>query len=96
MAIRRTGLSWAVWGFCGKLHLAAKTRPKEKTIPSNSFAPPLLKGQTNEPDEPFQQCWLYVRYGGLLLSLTRHHFQNNASALKISSFQNQLQKGQTG
>jgi hypothetical protein len=92
--------NWFVMGSLGILWQAAsgcKNSSKRKDYShSNSFAPPLLKGQTNEPDEPFQQCWLYVRYGGLLLSLTRHHFQNNASALKISSFQNQLQKGQTG
>jgi hypothetical protein len=68
-------------GFLGKLHLAAKLVQKKKTIPIVILwaCPTLLKGQTNELlTEPFQQCGrLYASAGGLLLSLTRPHFQNN-------------------
>jgi hypothetical protein len=51
----------------------------------------LLKGQTNAADRALSAMRLYARYGGLLLSLTRPHFQNNASVLEIS-IQNQLKK----
>jgi hypothetical protein len=30
---QRTGLSWAVWGFGGKLHLAAKLVQKKRLFP---------------------------------------------------------------
>jgi hypothetical protein len=65
----------------GKLHLAAKLVQKKKDYShSNSLRAPLLKGQTkNWRHSPFQQCCRAIRSAmGLLLSLTRHHFQNNA------------------
>jgi hypothetical protein len=47
MAIRRTGLSWAVWdSLGGKLHLAAKLVQKRKDYSHNLlYVPPLLKGK---------------------------------------------------
>jgi hypothetical protein len=85
--------NWFVMGSLGISRWQAasgcKTRSKEKTIPIVIlWRAPLLKGQTNELlTEPLSAMLsgYTLRYGGLLLSLTRHHFQNNTSALKISA-----------
>jgi hypothetical protein len=94
MAIRRTGLSWAVWG-SGKLHLAAKLVQKKRLFPE-ILSCPIAEGANDAADRALSAMRLYARYGGLLLSLTRPHFQNNASVLEIS-IQNQLKtRSQTG
>jgi hypothetical protein len=68
------------------VYLAAKTRPKEKDYShSNSLGAPIAEGAKLRTDRALQQCGRAIRSAMWMLSLTRHHFQNNASALKISA-----------